>query len=138
MAMPQTSLEEKIRSVCVHFTGIGNDCCKDGVRYDSFPEDRKLPCVPLRSNPKKPAFCLKKRLPTEQEVTVQVAMMKQHDNEMRAIFPLISEMKKRHAGTGGMQTVQCPTCGGKLTMTIASNGHTRGRCSTDGCHCWLE
>jgi hypothetical protein len=138
MPNPQQTTEEKIRCVCVHFTGIGVDACKAGVRYDSFPSDRKIPCIPLKSNPNKPGFCLKKRMPTDEEVKATIQMMQDHDREMRSIFPLIAEMKKRHAGTGGMQVVQCPTCGGKLTMTVASNGHTRGRCSTEGCHCWLE
>lgn len=34
--------------------------------------------------------------------------------------------------------ITCPKCQGILRYTIASNGHTRGRCTTENCLSWIE
>jgi hypothetical protein len=41
---------------------------------------------------------------------------------------------------GGRATIACPACThGVITYSVAGyNGHTWGRCSTDGCVRWME
>lgn len=70
------SLREQIAGKCVHFTGVGNETCEAGVRYEDVrDEDRaprsKYPCLRKRTrkgerNP--PDTCPKRRWPTEEEV----------------------------------------------------------------------
>lgn len=38
--------------------------------------------------------------------------------------------------TSGM--IPCPNCQGQLVYSVAANGHTWGRCSTDDCAKWIE
>ena len=49
--------------------------------------------------------------------------------------PLIADAKMR----GGVQVYKCPACEcGDLTIAVAaSNGHTRGSCSTEDCLRWM-
>ena len=47
---------------------------------------------------------------------------------------LIAQVKRDKRGG----TFPCPACGGQLTISIASNGHTMGRCTGADCSSWIE
>ena len=43
-------------------------------------------------------------------------------------------------GVGGSSSCPCPVCNkGTIKYSVASsNGHMHGRCTTEGCICWME
>ena len=60
-------------------------------------------------------------------------------DSMKYVVPLIGKMKEKFGKTGGAETVTCPKCGGRLSMTCSFyNGHVWGKCATDKCLDWME
>ena len=66
--------------------------------------------------------------------------IEESDRRMKLVLPVVGQIKRDHKGKSWTGKVPCPTgCGGILALSHAAlNGHVWGRCSTDGCVCWME
>lgn len=125
-------------NICIHFTGLGVECCKAGIHLrqqfdDSTPGiGLRIPCV--QDGKESRLSCEKLRLPTPDEVAKDEA----ETNELIANYEKVGEMvknlKEKHRVTGWRGIVECPVCGGKLHLSISShNGHASGCCETGFC-----
>jgi hypothetical protein len=69
-----------------------------------------------------------------------------HEREMRRAIerihllgPLLSKIKTVHDGMNWSGVEECPACKGRLHMAhVGFNGHTHGKCETEGCLAWME
>jgi hypothetical protein len=120
---------------CKHFTGVQNEFCAVGVKYDSVSSKSPpfgIPCL-MKALP-----CLKREFLTAEEEAAKQAEM---DKWLANTFQVRAEIVKRAAGKRGVSgAFECPICKvGKLRYSIAGcNGHIHARCSTDDCICFME
>lgn len=139
----------KKKGKCVHYNGTVNDCCDAGVNYQSLTDGKpgwgnKLPCGLRAVVEAEKVTCEKFQEPTDAEIAEDEAAMKESHRKMMLTLPLVSAMKARHLNgkkfRSGEEKITCPACGtGELHMAISGyNGHTQGRCSTQGCVAWIE
>lgn len=127
------TLKEQIEGRCTHFNGAQNKCCEVGIKYDSFT---KLPCL---KSMKAEQVCEKLEWPSEESVLAELDAHKLAMEKFSKVTPLISRLKKEHAGKSWGGIEECPVCKGKLHLSISSyNGHTRGTCETVNCLGWIE
>lgn len=122
---------------CVHFTGIQNDACDVGVKYDSVRNDDlpafkgRFPCM------SEVGSCSLRRFPTAEETAAEEAMWAKvlaDTNTARKAIVAVTEGKRRVAGK-----TACPVCdGGTLAYSVAGNGHIHAACSTESCVRWME
>lgn len=120
---------------CKHFTGVSNETCKAGVRYDDV---KPLPCITeyLRG---KPRVCDKYEEPSADEVAAYRAMLDASMERHAKAAPVLMELRKKYKGQSWRGTIDCPVCDGRLHISIAGyNGHMHGRCETAGCLSWME
>lgn len=139
---------------CVHFNGIGlpsfadrsldgdEKNCKAGVNYrehaggdrtgwvlrlpcfgDGRDRDDAIPCPLFEATGMDRALAEKNRRDEDFERTIRA----------RAAVVAHTEGKLSTAGA-----IKCPNCGGRLSYTVAFNGHIWGHCSTGGCAHWME
>lgn len=126
-------------SRCVHFTGVQNDVCAAGVRYDDVRNDAiqtrfsdRLPCLSSA------VPCPSRRLPTTEEIEAEeralTAMMEAVETA-RACIIAVSQGKRGASGS-----TECPVCdGGTLRYSIAKmNDHIHAACTTPACVKWME
>lgn len=139
---------------CVHFNGIGNDCCKAGVNYKELTGNiagygAAIPCLgPDFATHKEKVACDKFLEPTEAEIAEDKVWLEERMRKQMAIIPVIADMKGRYTIPGkgrqkfrsGSERFKCPACyTGELHVAISGyNGHTQGRCTTQGCVSWIE
>jgi hypothetical protein len=142
---------------CVHFRGIGDHItCAAGVHYDvvtlrhepmpyknrwgrDYTSSSSMPCW-LVGSPHNlaGATCAKRQTMTREEAEAQQVRREQEIAAMgvarKAIIVHI-DATGQYSGT-----IPCPTCKtGTLGYSRArSNGHVHARCSTEGCHAWME
>lgn len=147
MRKPGMSVLEQLTdhalSRCRHFTGVGNDTCKAGVRYedvrlDHEPTDgrsRSWPC--LRDAPLAAGRCASVSFRSEEEAKAEA-----EEGERRLTLSGEAMRRAREASRGikgGSGVVECPKCGGRLHWSKAAvNGHIWGRCETKGCLSWIQ
>lgn len=84
--------------------------------------------------------CAKKDVPTPEEARIRDAEFREW---IREVFPLIEKAKhliiEKSDAQNSIMQINCPRCGCELRASYtASNGHTRGKCSTEGCLEWIE
>jgi hypothetical protein len=120
---------------CKHFTGIMDDVCEAGVRYDDVRETStrpyRLPCL----DPELP--CGARALPTRSEAEADRAETDASFERIRKALAAIREAAGGRRGVGG--TIACPNCGGRLGYSIAgSNGHVHARCETPRCVSFMQ
>lgn len=123
------SIQEQIASKCIHFTGLGNETCDIGIRYDDvkIPNVRpfKIPC--LKDSLLSGGSCEKVCFPSDEEVEKEVAKIEEESDRVTSIIIKAKEHYKNTDETEGC--VECPSCKGKLFYNIStSNGHTWGNC----------
>jgi hypothetical protein len=121
-----------MKNCCRHFTGVLNDTCQVGVRYDEVrvkPPDGmfKLPCF-LDTD-----TCSKCSPYTDEE-------MAEHERERKAAFQGVMTARAAIVADGRkFGAIPCPVCdGGSLKFNVARNGHIHGKCSTNKCVAWME
>ena len=140
--------------VCKHFNGIQHDCCDVGVNYRALTDDspgfvHRLPCFTEHSRHDcgPVEHCSQFQLPSPAEVAAFEAEMEREHEEFMRVIPLIQDMKRRKGRTScfnlgryhpAEESHVCPRCGGLLRIMLSPNGHTHGRCDTEGCHVWME
>lgn len=132
------TLEEQIRSRCIHFNGVQCGICHAGVPYSQFRLFGKgLPCI--RYPDESPPTCDKRESPTDEVVAKELAEHEAFEARFSKTLPIIARVKKEHKNNNWRGIETCPVCGGKLHLSHAAfNGHVHGRCETEGCMSWME
>jgi len=140
MTIPNKTLRQQIENWCVHFTGIGNRKCKADIEYDDFrPPKAKAFCLPCLRDDGEEYQCPHRRWPTEEEIRTQLDALAAAEKRMLASMNLVRKIKHEHWGKDWQGEEKCPVCGGKLHIRhSAYNGHTAGKCETEGCLAWME
>lgn len=141
---------------CVHFNGIGNECCKVGVNYKKLCGDvpgygALIPCLgpnfgPQGAKREEKVPCEKFQEPTEAEIAEDKAAMQEATDMFLKVEPFILMMKNKFKDgkrfVSGSEKVKCPACEtGELHVAISGyNGHTQGRGDIEiiGCSEWLR
>lgn len=140
--------DDRERTTCVHFTGIGfmgkdSGMCKVGVPYDQFADSTgklfgNIPCTNTAID-----SCRFREFPTEEQVQAD----RLRDEQRMENFAKAHKAAKDHAkslglgrGHGGRGSIDCPVCViGTLRYSVAGvNGHMHGSCTTEGCMSWME
>lgn len=130
----------KNRPRCRYFNGpLHNKACKAGVNYRDLSGEpdfgwmARLPCSGIDAPWKKEiVICDKREEQTPDEIEKEETEIKE-----RAIFlsAAIKDIRSTHMSCG---SVVCPKCSGDLNFSVAkSNGHIRGKCTTEGCLSWM-
>lgn len=134
-----------MKNVCVHFCGIGVECCKAGVHLRQTFDDStpgiglRIPCIQDGKDSR--MICEKLRLPSPEELAAEEQKIDALLERYEKVGPMVNELKARHRndpdGWAGVE--KCPVCGGKLHLAISGyNGHAKGLCETDGCISFME
>lgn len=94
---------QRIKTRCVHFTGVQHDVCKVGVRYEDLPREKppvgliQIPCI----NPSC-GGCDKRQFPTNEQAQIEA------DEWEETIEKFLGRLKDG----------DCPHCGVKVTKRI--------------------
>lgn len=100
---------------------------------------RRNPCYLANRDNEGFVPCDKAEPYTQQELDEFDADAERSVQRMQRTMPLIARIKSEHRGKSWSGSVECPECGGALRLTHAAyNGHTSGRCETEGCLSWIE
>lgn len=118
----------------------GGHVCKLGIDIralvggERFGWARRMPCY--LPNKDEPGFvpCEKMEPHTREELEARRAKFERSVLRIEKQAALIAQVKRQKKGG----VFQCPACGGQLTISIAGNGHTMGRCTGEGCSSWIE
>ena len=136
---------------CEHFTGIGTDVCRSGVKYDDVSLGKgtpqfSLPCLigATKNYNQLGASCGDCMMPTLEEIESEEREMRESmDRTMKARDAIVNHLGgpwKR--GTPGAQgRIDCPACGQPHALAFSRsscNGHIHARCSTPNCCAWME
>ena len=130
----ERNIERKMRT-CLHFTGMSNECCAAGIRYDTFANG--LPCIIPEER------CEKREFKTREEAeAAQVESDRRSALSLLAMHAAHADAKVKGFGKGhaGASSIKCPVCEeGELFYRVASvNGHMHAGCRTKGCVSWME
>jgi hypothetical protein len=143
--------ENQIQSAmgrCVHFTGIQNATCKEGINYrelvggENIGWAARIPCLLIDAD-KCAVVCGSRKLPSREEAEAEF----KHDNEQMSRHMLAISAAHKHAKEmgfgkrhGGQTSMPCPLeCGGRLHYSVAGyNGHMHAKCETPNCVSWME
>lgn len=139
---------------CIHYLGISDGkggfrtSCEKGVDYSTFKEagtgfTHRAPCFLTDKGESKPDAmqCEHLRRPTREEIIAHEVWIEQRWGKMTTVLAAIEPWRKANKDRAASQTINCPACSGKLTLSMriaASNGHVHGHCKTDGCVSWME
>ncbi len=126
---------------CKHYTGLFREECEAGLNKrevtggDVAGYLLRMPCFKRNNSD---VVCDSYEEPTDEEIRKDEEAWEQLMENMKKISPLSAQLKEQHP-EGGSGTVPCPVCKNTLHFTVSSyNGHTSGRCETDGCIYWIE
>jgi hypothetical protein len=119
---------------CKFFNGLLNESCGAGVVYAQLPGSvdgrlpAPLPCVDtVRAD--EDVFCDKKQEPTQEDLDAEDRELEALSAKMQKIYAGTASWRKKWKGRSHTEVVECPACGGRLRLSIASiNGHVHGRC----------
>ena len=129
---------------CIHYRAPRDQVtsCEAGVEYATFHATKfeRRPCFLDQRGQSKPGAvtCQHLRRPTPEEIAAHAQWTKAHIDRLTTVMLGIADWRKRHRGRAAAETVECPACKGRLHLSIAGNGHTRGRCETEGCVSWMQ
>lgn len=118
---------------CKDYRGVmrPEPACAAGIDVKSFGVSFKFwPCT----NPGQPG-CATARYPTREEAEASVDALDALVDDVLAVMKTVRETFKR--GDTGM--LKCPRCGNNIAVSVSRhNGHSMGRCATQGCISWIE
>ena len=116
------------RGICVHYrSAFAHETCKAGI---VFNKEKRLPCI---LDLAKGETCASYQEPTVEQIEAEIAQMESFSNRLKLLGPILTQV-----ANGERKEFECPMCKGKLTVSRASNGHSRGICSTPSCYNWIE
>ncbi len=123
------------KGTCKHFTGVQNETCDAGMKYDDF---KPLPCI-TRLLGDKPRTCNKYEEPSDADISAFQDMLDASLERYRKAAPTLMKLRKKYKGKSWQGIIDCPICNGRLHISIAGyNGHMHGHCETDDCLSWME
>lgn len=126
---------KRAMATCIHFNGVMNPTCKAGLAY---PKGQALPCIaPFSPNLVQPS-CPNYQATSREEVAkeeAEFAEVSKNINIARAAIVHLTKGKRRVQGE-----LPCPICkpAGKLSFSVAYNGHVHACCTTKDCVRWME
>lgn len=141
---------------CKHFCGLRDKKCNAGIAYDDVTPRPKEPGCALRipchlpgkfdglsarqrEEENKRGTCEKFELPTDAEIAKYNADVKRIVEMHMKSVPFAAEMRKKYREKGFADIVECPICRGRMHFTVSNyNGHTSGKCETEGCLNYIE
>lgn len=127
----------KKKGTCRYFTGVQNEVCDAGIRYDDLAKPG-IPCI-VKYRRSDCVACERYEDPSDDDVAEWNAFIEQRMEMHRKVGPVIVEIKRQHKGHSWSGVIECPCCGGKLHVSHAAyNGHVHGQCETDECLSWME
>ena len=121
--------------------------CKAGVLYERVWTDSNGQPIPFERRPcfldgikPKPgaAPCKKLQCPTKEEADQAAAKSRERIGKVLTAMTVVEAWKKGQQKGPAAGSLDCPICGGRLHVSMASNGHTIGKCETEGCVEWME
>lgn len=134
---------------CIHYRPSSDTVttCEAGVEFSTLHGTKfeTRPCFLTKTEDSKPlaAPCDKLRRPTPEEIAAHDAWSKVRQEGLFKAFAAIAEWRDDHRKrkAAGSTVVDCPACGAAKSLHVviaARNGHTSGKCKTDGCVGWIE
>lgn len=133
---------------CVHYRAKDHKTCAAGVNYQqlggvagTYGMLQRFPCFlkyyePARSDA---VSCKHLRVPTREEVAAHDEWAAARARELLSAMVAIAPLRDQYKDVGFAGVIECPACQGRLHLTIAAtNGHTHGKCETEGCLSWME
>jgi hypothetical protein len=144
------------RGTCKHFRGLHHhSTCEAGVNVRQItggPDAGwgiRVPCrkeVEVRDGrPVERAHCDLYEEPTAEEIAADEAeweaIAAKSDRQMKAVEPLVLQIKRDNERVSATGVADCPACGGagKLRWGIVGyNGHVHMRCETEDCISFME
>lgn len=136
MKSVKEQLIEQISGRCVHFNGISNKTCKEGVKYEDVRDDSqrpfRFPCLKRVEG----GSCLIVKFPTLEEAEKEASEIEEIQNKTVNAVVLVKEHIQKTGKNVG--SIKCPGCGGDLHYRTAQiNGHVSATCSTCSMG-WIE
>jgi hypothetical protein len=123
-------------NTCKYFNGIQNKYCAAGVKYENVRDEEvaapKYPCI----NPASTCCSLVMYHIREEAERREKEIIEALNNVgvARAAILEVSKDRKNYSSS-----IDCPVCQkGKLSYSIASNGHIHACCSQLNCVRWME
>lgn len=83
-------------------------------------------------------FCEHLRRPTISEIDRFRASIGKNVSRLQVVLTHILGWRRRYRGQAFSEIISCPSCGGKLHLSISGRGQVRGRCETLDCVSWVE
>ena len=140
------SHREQVANWCKYFTGVSNDVCKAGIKYQDV-KGKPSPDNPFGVSVTWPCLrdegghllCEKRAWKTDEEVDKKVAESESHLQKTLTAMKIVPEIKKLYKDKNWNGTRECPVCKGVLHLSHAAiNGHVWGKCETADCVEWME
>jgi len=127
--------------------------CKAGVVYDQLARVEqlgrtgsalRLPCMRRnhdtghrRGQPL--CECPKHQWKSLEQATAEAKEIHEAMDRVVTMEPIIQKIQSDHRGETWQGWVDCPFCGAQITVVHSGmNGHTSGKCATEGCVEWQE
>lgn len=122
---------------CRHFTGVLNKTCEIGIDYESIKDKSGGPFKWICCDADSCVPCASFEPYTDEEIAERERWLADRLKNMVAAMKEIKRINGKRRGIRG--AIDCPKCGGKLHYSISSyNGHTHGKCETQGCVSWMQ
>jgi len=147
---------------CVHFNGVQNSLCKQGVSYELNWPSGAIPCVrqihkskdgstllapgevPMTSEyvlgSRIARSCPRYKEPTAEQVALYRKESARALKKAEVASKVVEEWRlKEVPSVTRVECVECPVCKGALYLKqSAVTGGMSGICSTKGCVAWME
>ncbi|MFC4218999.1 hypothetical protein [Flagellimonas marina] len=129
-------LVEQLSGKCVHFNGISNKVCAEGVRYEDVRDESqrpfRFPCLKRHHG----GNCLLKKFPSPEQVERQAMEIVEIQKRAMNSVALVKDHIERTGKSKG--NIDCPGCGGTLKYSAAEiNGHISASCPSCSMG-WIE
>jgi len=125
---------------CIFFTGIQNEICKAGRRYETQSGGKFIPCLKhmAASQGKETNPCDGYTDPTAEQLASYEAYADEQRQRMQKVAPLCRTIKHDHAGHYWRGNATCPNCGRNIRLEHRPNGHMTVACDTVDCCSFIE
>lgn len=122
-------LIDQISGKCIHFNGISNKTCNEGIKYEDVRDESerpyRFPCLKRVEV----GSCLLAKFPTKEEAEKEAIEIEALQNKTVNAVVLVKEHIQKTGKKVG--SIQCPGCGGQLNYSTEQiNGHVSATCSS--------
>lgn len=117
--------------------------CLAGVPYDAFHQVPfvRRPCFLTDQAESKPGAvaCASLRRPTGTETAMWKTAARGSLERLFTVLAATAEWRDAHQDQDAADIMDCPLCGGRLTIRITKiKNHMGGQCETPNCVSWME